>query len=290
MQVILTAVGPDHRGLADPIVHHVTDAGANISEIQMYDHDSERLFAMLLRMDWPVAQVSVAELRARMFVIGRDKNLSIRVWSPEEHSTSPRLALLVTHRREPAQAVLDAVRAGSLHARVEVMIGNRPSCSGIAEEAGVAWHHIGNHSGVPDNAQLLRLLDQYAIDYVVLARYMRMVPATICWQYGGGRIVNLHPGLMPPAPGGNPYQEAYLGRMLVFGATVHFVSPGLGLGGQIIHQDTFAVCPGTPLEEIIRLGHELHEPACLLEGLRRVVHREVELRFHKVVPRLKVKR
>ena len=48
MQVVLTAVGPDNRGLADPIVHHVTGAGANIAEIQMYDHDSERLFAMLL--------------------------------------------------------------------------------------------------------------------------------------------------------------------------------------------------------------------------------------------------
>jgi glycine cleavage system regulatory protein len=49
MQVIITAVGPDNSGLADPIVHHVTTAGANIYEIQMYDHDSEKLFAMLLR-------------------------------------------------------------------------------------------------------------------------------------------------------------------------------------------------------------------------------------------------
>ena len=53
MQVIITAVGPDNRGLADPIVHFVTSAGANIAEIQMYDHDEERLFAMLLRIDWP---------------------------------------------------------------------------------------------------------------------------------------------------------------------------------------------------------------------------------------------
>ena len=43
MQVLLTAVGPDHRGLADPIIHHVTGAGANIHEIQMYDRDSEQL-------------------------------------------------------------------------------------------------------------------------------------------------------------------------------------------------------------------------------------------------------
>ena len=45
MQVVITAVGPDHRGLADPIVHYVTGAGANIHEIQMYDRDAERLFA-----------------------------------------------------------------------------------------------------------------------------------------------------------------------------------------------------------------------------------------------------
>jgi formyltetrahydrofolate deformylase len=285
MQVILTAVGPDHRGLADPIVHHVTASGANISELQMYDHDSERQFAMLLRMEWPASRVPVAELRARMSVIGRDKNLAVRVWSPEERGDAPRLALLVTARQEPARAVLGAVAAGSLHAKVAVMIGNRPACRPVAEAAGLDWHDVGGEGGEPDNARLLSLLDSYAVDYVVLARYKRLLPACPCWQYGGGRIVNLHPGLLPPLPGGNPYQEAYVRRMLVFGATVHFVGPGLTLGGQIIHQDTFSVLPGTSLEEIEKVGHETHEPACLLEGLRRVAHREVELRFHKVVPR-----
>ena len=53
MQVNITAVGPDNRGLADPIVHYVTGQGANIAEIQMYDHDEERVFAMLLRVELP---------------------------------------------------------------------------------------------------------------------------------------------------------------------------------------------------------------------------------------------
>jgi formyltetrahydrofolate deformylase len=136
---------------------------------------------------------------------------------------------------------------------------------------------------VPDGRRLLALLDRYRVDYVALARYMRMVPPAVCWAYAGGRIVNVHPGLLPPAPGSNPYREAYLGRMLVFGATVHFVGPDLSFGGQIIHQDTFTVRPGTPLEEVAAIGQATHEPACLVEGLRRVAHREVELRFHKVV-------
>ena len=49
MRIVITAVGPDNRRLADPIVHYVTGQGANIAEIQMYDHDEEHLVAMMLR-------------------------------------------------------------------------------------------------------------------------------------------------------------------------------------------------------------------------------------------------
>src|SRR5271169_1902975 len=89
MQVVITAVGPDNRGLADPIVHHVTSAGANIAEIQMYDHDAEKLFAMLLRTEWPAERIPVAELRERMNAVGREKGLSIRTWSRDEHDRQP---------------------------------------------------------------------------------------------------------------------------------------------------------------------------------------------------------
>src|SRR5438132_719671 len=110
MQVIITAVGPDNRGLADPIVHFVTSAGANIAGIQMYDHDEERLFAMLLRIDWPAERLPVADLRAHMDAVARQKGLSIRTWSREEMPGPPRLALCVTHRPEAPAAVLHAVR------------------------------------------------------------------------------------------------------------------------------------------------------------------------------------
>ena len=71
--------------------------------------------------------------------------------------------------------------------------------------------------------------------------------------------------------------------MLTYGATVHFIVPELDAGEQIIHQEAFAVRPGTPLEEVTRLGEREHEPRCLVEGLRRVVDGEVELHYHKVV-------
>jgi formyltetrahydrofolate deformylase len=283
MQVIITAVGPDNRGLADPIVHYVTSAGANIAEIQMYDHDAERVFAMLLRLDWPAETSPVAGLRERMGEIGRDKGLSIRTWSPDEHARPPRLALCVTYRPEPPLAVLRAVRDSRLRATPVALIGNRPNCRALAESFGLDWHLIGDARGAPDNDRLVELLDGYEVDYVVLARYMRLVPASVCWKYAGGRIINLHHGLLPAFPGATPYQDAYSHRMLTYGATVHFIVPELDAGDQIIHQDTFTVPPGTPMAQVVHIGQTDHEPACLVEGVRRVVDREVALHYHKVI-------
>ena len=110
MQITITAVGPDNRGLADPIIHYVTGAGANIHEIQMYDRDSERLFAMLMRIEWTSATETVAVLRSRLQEIGRLCNLQIRVWSRDEHARPPRLAICTTYRSEPPLAILRAIR------------------------------------------------------------------------------------------------------------------------------------------------------------------------------------
>ncbi|WP_373650861.1 formyltransferase family protein [Schlesneria sp. DSM 10557] len=285
MQVVITAVGPDNRGLADPIVHLVSAAGANIYEIQMYDHDSERLFAMLLRIDWPLGPESVAELREKMNEIGRLKGLSIRTWSRDEHqsrSRLPRLAICTTYRPEPALALLRSMRDKRLLATPAVMIGNRDSCRGVAEQFGVEWHQIGDAKGEPDNQRMVELFDQYDVDYIILARYMRVLPASTCWRFAG-RIINLHHGLLPPFPGFRPYEDAFQHRMLTYGATIHFIVPELDAGNQIINQSTFTVFPGTPLEQIKRQGETDHEPSCLVEGVRRVVDREVELHFHRVV-------
>ena len=283
MQVVITAVGPDNRGLADPIIHYVTGAGANIAEIQMYDHDEECLFAMLLRIELPADEL--ANLRQAMIEVGGQKRLSIRVWSPEERSSRPRLCLATTYRPEPALAVLRAIRDGRIKAEASLMLGNRSHCRSLAEQFGVPWHDVGDENGVADDERIMSLCDEYEVDYLVLARYMRILPASSCWKYAGGRIINLHHGLLPSFPGMRPYHDAYAARMLTYGATCHFIVPELDAGNQIIHQATFTVPHGLPLDEIIRRGQEDNEPHCLVEGVRRVVDREVQLHFHRVIAR-----
>ena len=179
--------------------------------------------------------------------------------------------------------MLQAIRIGRLRATPVALVGNRPACRPLAEQFGVPWHMVGDERGVPDNGRLVRIIDECQADYVVLARYMRVLPAAVCWRFAGGRIINLHHGLLPGFPGAQPYRDAFARHMLTYGATVHFIVPELDAGEQIIHQEAFAVRPGTPLEEVTRLGEREHEPRCLVEGLRRVVDGEVELHYHKVV-------
>ncbi len=283
MQIVITAVGPDNVGLADPIIHYVTGQGANIAEIQMYDHDEEAVFAMLLRIELSGAQLSA--IREAVTEIGRKKNLSVRVWSPDERAKRPRLAICTTYRTEPSLALLRAIRDNQIKAEAAVMIGNRNACRGIAEQFGVEWQMVGDSQGNTNDARLIEVLDQYDVDYVILARYMRILPPASCWKYAGGRIINLHHGLLPSFPGMQPYQEAYASRMLTYGATCHFIVPELDAGNQIINQSTFTVPPGMKLEDVMRIGQEDNEPRCLVEGVRRVVDREVQLHFHRVVAR-----
>jgi formyltetrahydrofolate deformylase len=283
MQIVITAVGPDNVRLVDPIIHYVTGEGANIGEVQMYDHDEEALFAMLLRIDLPADRLDA--VRSALHEIGRIKNLAIRVWSPDERASRPRLAICTTYRQETPLALLRAIRDGQIKADSTVMIGNRSACRGIAEQFDVPWHNVGDSQGRVDDDQLVAVLDQYEVDYVVLARYMRVLTAAACWKYAGGRIINLHHGLLPSFPGIRPYHDAYANRMLTYGATCHFIVPELDAGNQIINQTTFTVPPGESLDNILRIGQADNEPRCLVEGVRRVVDREVQLHFHRVVAR-----
>jgi formyltetrahydrofolate deformylase len=283
MEVVITALGPDNVGLADPIIHRLTASGARIEEIQMYDHDEEQLFAMLCRFE--IHLQGMAELQAVIPEIARKTGLAIRLWSPEARLGRPRLAICTTFLESTPRAVLEGIRDGQIPAEASVVIGNRKKCSKLAEEFGVPFHMIGGDDGAADDAEMVRLLDAYEIDYVVLARYMRVLPASTCWQFAGGRIINLHHGLLPGFPGFRPYHDAHASRMLTFGATCHFIIPELDAGNQIINQRTFSVAPGTPLSDIISSGELENEPACLAEGVRRVVNREVRLHFHRVVAR-----
>ncbi len=281
MEIVITAVGPDNVGLADPIIHDVTSRGANIAEIQMYDHDEAAVFAMMCRLH--IREDQWEPLQVAMTRIAEAKRLEIRVWSAELRASRPNLAICGTLLEQTPRAILQAIRSGKLNANPAVLISNRKKCESLAKEFDVPFECIGNDEGLADDERMVSMIDSYHADYVVLARYMQIVSPVTCWKFAGGRIINLHHGLLPSFRGLRPYHDAFAARMLTFGATCHFIVPELDAGNQTIHQTTFSVAPGTKLETIIQIGQNENEPACLVEGVRRVCDREVQLHFHRVI-------
>jgi formyltetrahydrofolate deformylase len=281
MQFVITAVGPDNRGLADPIVHCVTQLGANIAEIQMFDHDEQSVFSMLTRVE--VDPQRIAELTESVREISARTGLSIRTWTPPRGARRPRLAICATYRHETPRGVLEAIRTGKIRADAAALIGNRQTCRHLAAEYDVPWHFIGDGEGNADDERMIANCDELAVDYIVLARYMRILSPSSCWKYAGGRIINLHHGLLPSFPGMRPYHDAYAARMLTYGATCHFIVPELDAGNQIINQSSFTAGPGSTRDDIIRRGEQENEPQCLVEGVRRVIDGEVALHFNRVV-------
>ena len=276
--VVITALGPDNAGLADPIIHDVTGRGARIAEIQMYDHDEQQLFAMLCRIDLPEDQLD--SLRDAMRTVASETGLAVRVWAVPRRR--PRLAVACTYVPHTPEAVLASCHEGHIAADVAVVLSNRKKLRSLGDRYDVPFRMIGGDDGAADDDALVSVLDEFDVDYLILARYMRVLPASTCWQFAGGRIINLHHGLLPGFPGFRPYHDANAARMLTYGATCHFIIPELDAGNQTINQRTFSVDPGTPLPAIIAQGETVNEPACLVEGVRRVAAKEVELHFHRV--------
>ena len=87
-------------------------------------------------------------------------------------------------------------------------MGNRETCRGIAKQFHIPWFNVASANGDPDNDRMVELWDKHEIDYVILARYMRVLPAASCWKYAGGRIINLHHGLLPSFPGMQPWKRS----------------------------------------------------------------------------------
>ena len=155
-----------------------------------------------------------------------------------------RLVILISGRGSNMAAILAAVREGRIAAKVAGVISNRPAAPGlaIAEEHGVPAIAI-DHTRFADRSAFERELefaiDQLEPDLVVLAGFMRVLDAQFVARYAG-RLLNIHPSLLPAYPGLHTHRRALADGVKVHGCTVHFVTHDVD-HGPIVAQAAVAV-------------------------------------------------
>ncbi|MDR3351627.1 MAG: phosphoribosylglycinamide formyltransferase [Zoogloeaceae bacterium] len=150
-----------------------------------------------------------------------------------------RIVILISGRGSNMEALLRAERAGELPgAQIVAVLANTPEAKGlsIAAAAGIATQVV-DHRAYSErsafDAALLAAVQAHAPDLVVLAGFMRILPETFV-QCFAGRLLNIHPSLLPAFPGLHTHRRALEEGVRIHGCTVHFVTPALDRGPIVI--------------------------------------------------------
>jgi len=202
-------------------------------------------------------------------------------------ATLLRLGVLASGRGSNLQAILDAIDAGRCPARVVVVVSDRPGATALdrARRAGAKAVHVDPH-GYPDRTAFDRavgaLLAEHAVELVCLAGYMRLLSPEFvaAWR---GRILNVHPALLPAFRGLHAQRQALDYGVKVSGATIHVVDEGVDTGPivlqaavPVLDDDTEATLAARILAE----EHRLYPEAIRLyaEGRLEIEGRRVRMR------------
>lgn len=165
----------------------------------------------------------------------------------------PRIAVLISGRGSNLQAIVDAIRTGDLRATIAVVISSRADAPGLqrAREADLdaLTMTAGDYPHRDDyDRAVVDLLRARRVDLVCLAGFMRRIGSPLLEAYGG-RILNIHPSLLPAFPGLDAQRQALDHGVRVTGATVHLVTADLD-DGPIVDQAAVPVLDGDTVETL----------------------------------------
>jgi phosphoribosylglycinamide formyltransferase-1 len=190
--------------------------------------------------------------------------------------TRKRVAILISGRGSNMAALIEAAKAPDYPAEIALVVSNRPEAGGLAlaRAAGVATAVLDHKPFGKDraafDAALQAILDQHRIELICLGGFMRLFTAqfTRAWY---GRMLNIHPSLLPAFPGLDPHGQALRAGAKTSGATVHFVIPETD-AGPIVMQESVPVypddTPDTLAARVLQVEHRIYPRALreLAEG------------------------
>jgi phosphoribosylglycinamide formyltransferase-1 len=195
-----------------------------------------------------------------------------------------RLAVFASGNGSNFQAIVDAVQDGRLHAEVALLVCDKPQAKVVerARQAGVPVFvfEAKQYARREDyEAEIVRRLEECGVELIVLAGYMRLITSVLVEPWYG-RMINIHPALLPAFAGVNGIGQALEYGVKVTGVTVHFVDGGMD-SGPIIAQTAVHVLDDDTLDTLaVRIHAAEHE--LLVEVLTAFSERRVQLDGRKV--------
>jgi formyltetrahydrofolate deformylase len=249
---------PDQRGLIHAITGVLARRAANIlANDEFVDWETERFF---MRSEFVTtggddearngSAALVSELRTLL-----PEPANVRLARAGHH----KIAVLATTEHHCLGELLLRHAHGELGASIELVVSNHATLAPLTERFAIPFHHVP-HQGVTraeHEDAVQQVLARYELDYLVLAKYMRILSPQFIARYPD-RIVNIHHSFLPAFVGANPYRQAFDRGVKIIGATAHFVTDALD-EGPIIAQSIVAIDHSYRPDEMARAGRDVEK-------------------------------
>ncbi|AGA32919.1 Formyltetrahydrofolate deformylase [Thioalkalivibrio nitratireducens DSM 14787] len=258
----LTVSCPDQMGIVARVARLIADAQGWITEAAQHTDTEARWFFM--RWVFSLPQGGDADLAHRFEALAGELNMQ---WSLTRADARPRVVIMVSKEPHCLTDVLARWKSGELPMEIPAIVSNHRLLEEIAACYGIPFEHIPVTAETRDEAflRLQQRLRALEAETVVLARYMQILPPTLCTEFEQ-RVINIHHSFLPSFVGARPYHQAFARGVKLIGATCHYVTEDLD-AGPIIEQDVVRIRHDDQVADLVRKGRDV-ERWVLARGLR----------------------
>ena len=270
---------PDQIGLVASVSQFLADHNATIVEASHHTDLQTGRFFMRHEISTDSLKLDNQSFVKEFTPLANEYQMN---WKLSDSSKKQRVALLASLESHCLVDLLHRWHTGELHCDIPVIIGNHPQMKQFADWYKVPFHWVdfkalGKEAAF---AQITTLLQEYKIDLTVLARFMQILPDTLCQELQG-KAINIHHSFLPSFAGAKPYQQAYDRGVKLIGATCHYVTKDLD-EGPIIEQSVKRISHSDSAADMVRKGKDC-EVTALAHGVRYHLEDRVIIHRNKTV-------
>ena len=272
----ITVVGPDRKGVVASVTNFIFERQGNIEKINQ--NVIRGLFGMQLEASFQRDLLKKDEFRSGLQRLAKKLAMEIKVHFDEPNRLK-NMAVMVSKEPHCLEAILEGRKKGEIKVNIPLIVGSEKTLKPMANKYNIPFIAVSHADQADAEVRILKLLERFNIDFVALARYMRILSPNFVWRYPT-RIINIHPSLLPAFPGAYAYVQAYERGAQIVGCTAHFVTENLD-EGPIIWQESFRVRPNEGLDCIRKKGRQ-QEAHTLVHAIKLYLENKLEVYWGKV--------
>ncbi len=271
---------PDKQGIITDITNFITVNKGNIVYLDQHVDYSEQIFFM--RVEWELDEFLIPKNKLEEYfctLYAQKYDMRFKIYFSDY---KPKMAIFVSKMSHCLYDMLARYTAGEWNVEIPLIISNHPDMQHVAEMFGIPYYvfPITKENKAEQEAKEMALLQEYGVDFIVLARYMQVISPEMIEHYPN-KIINIHHSFLPAFVGARPYQAAYDRGVKIIGATCHYVTNELD-AGPIIEQDVCRITHKDTVTDLVDKGKDL-EKIVLSRGVLNHIDRKVLVYKNKTV-------